>query len=98
MSLRCNSQSHPHRHLLLDCKGSKKLAISNFLSIFLHHPTFGTLHLTAVHKCVSDCEFIDILQLIAKANTTSYGRNLDIGEGLEAAHKVEERGLALDRG
>ena len=47
---------------------------------------------------MGNCELVDILQLVAKANTTSNGRNLNIGEGLEAAHKLEECGLALNRG
>ena len=43
-------------------------------------------------------ELIDILQLIAKAYASRYGRNLNIGEGLKATHKVEERGLTLHGG
>ena len=43
-------------------------------------------------------QLIDILQLVAKAYAARYGRDLHVGEGLEAAEQVEERGLALDRG
>lgn len=42
------------------------------------------LHLAAIHQCVGDCKLVDILQLIAKADASSYGRNLNIGECLEA--------------
>ena len=45
-----------------------------------------------------NCQLVDILQLIAKADTAGNGRNLDIGEGLEAIKEVEERGFALNRG
>ena len=42
--------------------------------------------------------FVYILELIAKANTSGDSGNLKVLELLEAVHKVEERGLALDRG
>ena len=34
MSLKCDSHSHPHRHLLLDGKDSKKIANANLLIHF----------------------------------------------------------------
>jgi hypothetical protein len=47
---------------------------------------------------VGDSKFIDILQLVAKTYASGDGGNLNIGEGLKTILKIEERGLALDRG
>ena len=55
-------------------------------------------HLAAVHQRVRYGKLVDILQLITKAYAACDGCNLNIGKGLEAVSKVEERGLTLDRG
>ena len=55
------------------------------------------LNLAPVYQCVGYGQFIDILQLVAKADASRYGGNLNIGEHLKAVAKVEECGLALDR-
>ena len=55
------------------------------------------LNFAAIYKGMRNGQLIDILQLVAKAYASRNGCNLDIGEGLEAAHKVEECCLTLNR-
>ena len=56
------------------------------------------LDLASVYQGVGYGQLVDILQLVAKAYTSCYGRYLHRGELLQAVEDVEECGLALDRG
>ena len=55
------------------------------------------VNLAAIHHRLGDGMLIDILQLVAKADTASDGGNLHARVAAQTVHQVEHRSLALDR-